>query len=208
MDKLKLLTIDPAASASSLDLNAIAQSIDNVFTDPNSGFNTVNRQACFVAQICIESWHFHTLSENLNYSVQALLTEFPSHFDAPTAIEYAHQPEKIANRAYANRMGNGDENSGDGWKYRGRGLIQLTGKFEYQQFATYANIDCVNNPDLLLTPDAAVKSTVWFYTKQHNLNAFADSLNVASITKIINGGLSDLQARTDMTNRALSVLGS
>ena len=104
------------------------------------------------------------------------------------------KPEKIANRVYADRMGNGNEASGDGWKFRGRGLIQLTGKDNYQQFAKDYGIDCVKNPDLLLEPQFALASACWFWQKR-NLNTFADKDDIVMVTKRVNGGVNGLNDR-------------
>ncbi len=103
------------------------------------------------------------------------------------AEAYARQPEKIANRVYADRMGNGSEASGDGWKYRGRGLIQLTGKENYQKLAQDHGVDCVNNPDVLLDPELALTSACWFW-KKYNINRYADNDDIHMVTKRINGG--------------------
>jgi putative chitinase len=107
---------------------------------------------------------------------------------------YARKPEKIANKVYASRMGNGNEASGDGWKFRGRGLIQLTGKENYQKFSQENGIDCVKNPDLLLQPEWALTSACWFW-KKRNLNEFADKDDIIMITKRINGGTHGLNDR-------------
>jgi putative chitinase len=118
------------------------------------GIDDILKLAHFISQCDYESEQFSAVRENLNYSAQALLKVFPTHFDAAAAQSYARQPEKIANRAYANRMGNGDEASGDGWNYRGRGYIQLTGKVNYQaltHFLNDPNIDLITNPDLVAT---------------------------------------------------------
>ena len=113
------------------------------------GVTTPRRQAMFLAQLDHESG-LKPISENFNYSASALLRVFGKYFTPALAVEYERKPEKIANRVYANRMGNGDECSGDGWKYRGRGFIQTTGKTNYKLLSMHTGIDYVNNPDLLL----------------------------------------------------------
>lgn len=155
---------------------------------PEFEINTPLRKAHFLAQLAHESGGLKYLEENLNYSAQGLRSVFGKYFKTTEiAEEYARKPEKIANRVYANRMGNGDEQSGDGWKYRGRGLIQLTGKSNYQRFAVDYSIDCVNNPDLLLGPKTALISACWFW-KKNNINTYADADDIHMVTKRINGG--------------------
>jgi putative chitinase len=162
---------------------------------PKFGIDTPLRKAHFLAQVAHESGGLQFTQENLNYSVQGLRSVFGKYF--PTieiANTYARKPEKIANRVYADRMGNGNEASGDGWKFRGRGLIQLTGKENYQKFSDENGIDCVKNPDLLLQPEMALTSACWFW-KKRNLNEFADKNDIIMITKRINGGTNGLNDR-------------
>ena len=128
--------------------------------------------AAFFAQLGHESGNFSAVVENLNYSASQLLKVFPKYFNSENVSQYANQPEKIANRAYGNRMGNGPESSGDGFKFRGRGLIQITGKDNYTACAKATGINCINNPDLLAQPEWAVKSACWFW-KKANLNKIA-----------------------------------
>jgi putative chitinase len=123
------------------------------------------------------------------------------------AEQYAQNPEKIANKVYAGRMGNGDEASGDGWKYHGRGLIQLTGKDNYVHFNRDSGVDCVSNPDLLCTPEFAALSAGWFWST-HGLNQISDTGDWVTITKRINGGTLGLDDRVAKTNKALQVLTS
>lgn len=153
----------------------------------------------FLAQCAHESAGFTVLTENLNYSAQALLKVFPKYFNSANVSEYARNPEKIANRVYANRMGN--NSNGDGWKYRGRGYIQLTGKNNYKSFAQYLkdeNIsgiqDPLDNPDELSQMLCAMQSAVWFWNK-NNLNVYADKDDISGCTKVINGGFNGLQER-------------
>lgn len=157
------------------------------------GINTPIRMRYFIATIAVESNEMRTLTENLNYSSQGLLTTFPKYFGKFLASSYARKPEKIANRVYANRMGNGSESSGDGWKYRGRGLIQITGKrnyFSYNEYLTRGGmkVDLLANPDLLAKPLGATKSAMWF-VMQSGANMWADAGNAERYRKTVNGGL-------------------
>jgi putative chitinase len=166
--------------------------------------NTPQRQACFLAQVMHESNSFKTLSENLNYSAAALMRTWPSRFpDLVTAEQYANNPEKIANKVYAGRMGNIEE--GDGWKYHGRGLIQLTGRENYGNFGNNASVDVLSNPDLLLTPEYACLSASWYWNKR-NLNQLADNMDIEGITKKINGGTLGLEDRIARTQKVLAIL--
>lgn len=173
---------------------------------PENGIDTPLRVSHFLAQVIHESSHFKTNVENLNYSASALQSVFKKYFpNEIIANEYARKPEKIANRVYANRMGNGDEASGDGWKYRGRGLIQLTGKNNYTSCKTDMKIDIVKNPDLLLVPEYALKSACWFWNK-NNLNQYADKDDIITITKRINGGTNGLDDRKSILSKAKKIL--
>jgi putative chitinase len=168
--------------------------------------NTKPRVAAFLAQLGHESAQFKAVKENLNYSAPALVKVFPKYFpDDATAIMYARQPEKIANRVYANRMGNGTEASGEGWKYRGRGYIQCTGKNNYTACGKYLGWDLVNHPELLELADGAVKSAVWYWTS-NNLNRFCDVGDMKGLTKAINGGYIGLEDRIAHYNQLLAVL--
>jgi len=162
---------------------------------PNFGIDTPLRKAHFLSQLAHESGGLKYSQENLNYSAKGLRSVFGKYFKTMEMAEaYARQPEKIANRVYANRMGNGDEASGDGWKYRGRGLIQLTGKENYQKFGQDHGVDCVNNPDLILDPELALTSACWFW-KKRNLNRYADDDDLHMVTKRINGGTNGILHR-------------
>lgn len=158
------------------------------------GINTKLRKAHFFAQLEHESG-LEPISENLNYSAKRLFEIFKKYF-ATMAIAnvYAGHPKNIANRVYANRMGNGNEKSGDGYKYRGRGFIQITGKYNYTQLASDTDLDCINNPDLLLEEANALISALWFWEK-NGLNQFADKDDINTITRRINGGLNGIEAR-------------
>ena len=161
------------------------------------------RVAGFLSQIAHESGGFRFVVENLNYSIPSLLAVFGRYFNGPQATEYARQPEKIANRVYANRLGNGDEASGTGWMYRGRGLVQLTGCDNYAAFqaACASDIDgnVVTNPELLESPDLAALSAGWFWST-HHLNEIADTGDVSAMTRRVNGGLNGLDDRTAKYN--------
>jgi len=178
------------------------------------GLNTRLRIAHFMAQIEHESG-LKPISENLNYSKQGLLNIFNKHFTDDilrknggikilgTSTLYARQPEKIANKVYANRMGNGNEASGEGWKYRGRGFIQITGKINYFQLTNDTDLDCLKNPDLLLEEANAMISALWFWNKA-GLNKLADKNDITGITKKINGGLNGIEHRKELLNKYIN----
>lgn len=170
--------------------------------------NTPLRIAHFISQIAHESGSFRYSSENLNYSAGALRTVFGKYFKSDElADEYARKPEKIASRVYADRMGNGDEASGDGWRYRGRGLIQLTGKENYTRCGEGIGRDLVAKPDQLATDaHAAVAASGWYWNSR-GLNAYADKDDVETITRKINGGLNGIDDRKENLVRAKVVLG-
>ena len=164
--------------------------------------NTVERICHFLAQTNYESGYMNYVEENLNYSSKQLLKVFPKYFKTiDEAKEFEYKGEKIANKVYANRMGNGDEQSGDGYRYRGRGLIQLTGKNNYLKFSKWYNDSkiFVDSPDLLLQPQFAVLSA-FFYWDTHKLNDYivdnVDDYTICKvITKKINGGYNGLEER-------------
>ena len=149
------------------------------------GVNTPLRLAHFFAQIEHESG-LKPIKENLNYSARQLLKVFPRYFTAETAKVFQYKPELIANIVYGGRMGNG-KNNGDGWKYRGRGLMQITGYNQYKMLSDFTGIDYVNNPDLLLNEADAMISALWYW-KMGNLNRYADIDNLDAISDIINIG--------------------
>ena len=174
---------------------------------PEYEINTKERVAAFIAQCAHESGGFKFLKENLNYKAPSLRKVFPKYFpDDAIAAEYANKQEKIANRVYASRMGNGDEASGDGWRYCGRGLIQLTGKNNYTFFAASLDMKVEDVPEYLGTFEGAVQSACFFW-EQNNLNRFADANDVKGLTRAINGGFIGLEDRIKHTNHALHVLG-
>lgn len=164
------------------------------------------RLAHFFSQVLHESGSMRYDTENLNYSAKALVKVFGKYFETEKdANLYARKPEKIANRVYAHRMGNGSESSGDGWKYRGRGLIQLTGKNNYRAFTKWVKDDRImKEPDIVST-DYAVHSAI-FYWDKHNLNKVADQDDVKKLTKRINGGYNGLAHRRELYNKANGLL--
>ena len=170
-----------------------------------AGIDTPLRLAAFLAQIGHESGQLRLLVENLNYSAEALLRVFPRHFDAAQAAAYARQPERIAARVYANRMGNGDEASGDGWRYRGRGLIQITGHDNYAACGTALGLDLIAQPELLEQPGPAARSAGWYWHR-NGLNRPADARDITTITRRINGGLTGLDDRKAHYARARTAL--
>lgn len=166
---------------------------------------SANRAAHFFGQVAHECGNFTVYTENLNYSVDGLLKTFPKYFPTEEMAKlYARKPEKIANKVYANRMGNGPETSGDGWKYRGRGALQTTGKSNYSEFSK-----SINRPDIIINPDPvaddlAFDAAMFFFTK-NNLWAICDKgiddATITQLTKKINGGvhgLADRKAKTKL----------
>jgi putative chitinase len=166
--------------------------------------NTPKRQACFIGQCMHESGGFKFLKENLNYSAKALMATWPSRFpDMDMAEKYERQPEKIANKVYSGRMGNTED--GDGAKYIGRGLIQLTGKDNYMAFGEAIGEDLVSNPQLVEQPRYAALSAGWFWNKR-GLNALADAMDVTTMTVRINGGRIGIDDRIAKINKAIDIL--
>lgn len=155
--------------------------------------NTPLRIVHFLAQIEHES-NFKPISENLNYSASGLMRVFRKYFTDLEAIKFQRKPEAIANRVYANRMGNGNEASGDGWKYRGRGFIQITGKENYQSLSIATGVSYIQNPDLLLNEADSIISALWYFNSR-KCNELADKNDVVGITKKINGGTIGLDDR-------------
>lgn len=170
--------------------------------------DTPKRVAAFLANCAHESNQFRILEENLNYSAQGLRRVWPGRFPTEEiAKQYARNPMKIANRAYGNRMGNGPEFTGDGWKYRGRGLIQLTGKVNYARCSIelFGDERLVDDPDLLLQPEYALTSAAWFWDR-NNLSFFADREDMGKITKTINGGMNGYEERISYYNTMIAKL--
>ena len=176
---------------------------------PDYEINTSKRIAAFVAQCAHESGGFMVLKENLNYRWESLRRMFPKYFpNDEIAKDYASRPNKqeaIANRIYANRMGNGPEESGDGWRYCGRGLIQLTGKDNYTWFAASLEITPEEATEYLRTFEGAAQSACWFW-ETNKLNQWADTGDILTLTKRINGGTIGLEDRIKHYNHALHVL--
>ena len=175
---------------------------------PQYAISTRLRVAGWLSQCGHESGDFKILQENLNYGAKGLLGVFPRYFPTQALAEaYQRKPEMIANKVYGGRMGNGVESTGDGWKYRGRGLIQITGKENYTKcsMALYGDDSLLETPDLLMDIDGAIRSACWYWNSR-NLNIDADNGNVLAMTKKVNGGtigLDDRQARYDRCMLAL-----
>ena len=156
--------------------------------------NTPERQAAFLSQLGHETAGLGILEENLNYSMEGLLKVFPKYFSSRKAAEAcARKPEVIANLVYSGRMGNGDTASGDGWKYRGRGPIQLTGKTNYREAGRALGIDLVSSPERVVDPDVGSLVAAWFWSCS-NLNKYADRKDNVTISKVINTGNPDAPA--------------
>ena len=169
-------------------------------------FVNTNRIAGFLAQIAHESGGFNFVKENLNYSAKGLRTTFKKYFlDEATAKRYERKPEMIANRVYANRMQNGDEASGDGYRFCGRGLIQLTGRDNYTKFALALDLSIDDTVAYLETPNGAVASAGWFWDN-NKLNQYCDSGDFVTLTKRINGGTIGLEDRKHHYEIALDML--
>lgn len=177
-------------------------------------YNITNKEriAAFIAQTAHESANFTALSENLNYSADGLARTWPNRFAVPKtttpnllAKSIQRNPEAIANHVYGNRMGNGNVESGDGWKFRGRGLIQLTGKENYTRFSKVIDKTLDQTIVYLETKEGAVESACWFWNN-NNLNALADKQDMTTITKRINGGLNGFDDRMKKYNLMLSIL--
>jgi putative chitinase len=168
--------------------------------------NTPERQAAFIGQCAHESMNFTRLEENMNYSAEALMKTWPSRFPTmEVAKQYARNPEKIANKVYGGRMGNGTEETGDGWLYHGRGLIQLTGKDNYTLAGDALNMDFIHSPDYVLVPKYAALTAGWYWNKRQ-LNKEADAKDYTGMTKKINGGTIGLDDRVAHIKHAQEVL--
>lgn len=178
---------------------------------PDYDINTPQRVAAFVAQCAHESGNFRVLKENLNYRASTLRKIFPKYFPTDAiAAQYAAMPNKqeaIANKVYGGRMGNGPEETGDGFRYCGRGLIQLTGKNNYEEFAMSIETPVEEIPEYLATFEGAAQSACWYWEK-NNLNKWADTGDIKELTRRINGGYIGLEDRVKHYNHALHVLGA
>jgi putative chitinase len=184
--------------------SAIANNMD--ILAENYEINTPLRLAHFLAQCAHESGEFRLMQENLNYKADGLLRIFPKYFKDVDPNDYAHNPEKIANRVYGNRMGNGDEETGDGWKYHGRGLIQLTGKNNYQAFAEDAEMPLDEAVEYLGTAPGALESAAWFWCA-NSINEIADTDDIVRVTKKVNGGTIGLDDRKAKLEEFKEILG-
>ena len=188
------------------DLDGWYEALSSIL--PEYEIDSPQRVAAFIAQCTHESGGFKRLKENLNYKAESLVRVFPKYFPSlDLAKQYAHDQEKIANRVYGGRMGNGDESSGDGFRYCGRGLIQLTGRNNYTKFSESIGTAVEEVPALLETFEGAVKSACWFW-KTNNLNQYADAGDILTMTKRINGGTIGLEDRVKHYNHALEVFSS
>lgn len=178
--------------------------------------DTPCRAAAFLGQVLHESAGLTRLTENLNYSAARLVQVWPAHFCLPPTVspsrqdatQYAHRPEPLANLIYADRMGNGPALSGDGWRFRGRGLMQITGRTAYTRAAQGLGLDLVEDPDLLLLPMHAAQSAAWYWSTVDG-NAYADEDSASAfenLTVAINGGVMGLQQRSELWKRAKTVL--
>ena len=200
VDERLLLALDVRASEAERFLPELRLAL------PQHGIDTPLRIAHFLAQVVHESGRMTRLVENLNYSAQRLLEVFPSRFTKAQAAAYAGKPERIGNRVYGDRLGNGHEASGDGYRYRGRGLIQLTGKTNYRAFSSFLREDVVRAPDLVATK-YPVRSAVYFWTER-DLNRWADADDISTITLEVNGparrGLAERTALLYKAKRALA----
>jgi putative chitinase len=174
---------------------------------PDYEIDTPQRLAAFLAQTAHESGGYRAIKENLNYRAVTLRKVFPKYFPTDeSAAQYAGKPEMIANKVYGNRMGNGDESSGDGYRYCGRGLIQLTGKDNYTRYAQSLEISVEEASEHLTTFEGCVQSAAWFW-ENNNLNQWADKGDILTLTKRINGGTIGLEDRIKHYNHAVHVLG-
>jgi putative chitinase len=163
------------------------------------------RAAAFLANLAEESRELNVFTENLNYTASGLLKTFKHYFTPALAASYAHQPERIANRVYANRLGNGDEASGDGWRYRGRSPIQLTGRKAYRTTGRDLGLPLEAQPELAAEPEVAFRIAAHYFAT-NGLNSLADARRFKEIVHRINGGYNGLDARVAYYNRALRVL--
>ena len=188
--------------------------IDPKWVDPLNetfqrfGILTPRQQAAFIGQCGHECGNFRILEENLNYKAATLMKLWPKRF--PTidiASEYGGQARKIANKVYASRMGNRDEASGDGYRFRGRGCIQLTGYDNYFHAGTACGVDFHKDPELVATPRYAAMTAGWFWST-HNCNNLAEAADWLGLTKKINGGTIGYDDRVKHTNEALAVLSA
>jgi putative chitinase len=181
---------------------ALAPIIDEEM--PKFGVSTLLRRAPFMAQACWESEQFSRFEENLNYTHPEAITGAFGQRLAARAASLLRNPQGLANAAYAGRNGNGDEASGDGWRYRGRGIFQLTGKTNYAGAAHALGVDLIGNPEWASTPEWAVKTALWFWNK-NGCNQLADMDDAEGVTRRINGGTNGLGQREQLTQAAKAI---
>ena len=199
VDELKRIApLCPDAVAWARHLGTTAQIYDILDTE--------HRLAMWTATIVHESNHLRDLEENLSYSAQRIVEIWPARFPGIAAARpFSRNPERLANRVYANRMGNGPEESGEGWRYRGRGLIQITGRAMYERCGEGLAQPLLQKPDILLKPDLAALSAGWYWTA-NGCHALADADDMRGVTRIVNGGLNGLEERLEYLARARRVL--
>ena len=170
--------------------------------------DTPRRAAAFIAHTCHESREYQRLVEDMNYKAERLMAVWPKRFPSLAfAQAYAHQPEKLANYVYAHRNGNGAPESGDGWRYRGRAIIGITGKANYETCGAGISLDLLSQPELLEQPVHAFRAGAWWW-REHGLNALADANEFTRQTEVINGGRNGLVERKIYWGRAKQVLGA
>jgi len=198
-EQLQMLKIDPS----------LADAFNETFD--HWGISTRRQRAAFIGQCGHECGNFRILEENLNYRAATLLKLFPRTprrgwgFTPESAAQYERQPQKIANRIYGNRMGNRDEASGDGWRFRGSGWLQLTGHSNFFHAGQALGVDFVMQPELVRTPKYAALTAGWFWST-HNCNRLAEAEDWVALTKKINGGTIGLEDRIKHIKHALAVL--
>lgn len=190
--------------------NKIPIQVLNELGDVMKQFGITNsfRLTHFLAQVAHESGNFRWVRENLNYSAEGLLKVFPKYFDKNTAPLYARKPEQIANIVYESRMGNGNRNTGDGWRFRGRGYIMITGKTNYKAFGDFIGVDLLKDPDLIATK-YPLTSAAWFFDKRKLWSICDKGVDIETIKRIsilINGGVNGMRDRVSKTNVFTSIL--
>lgn len=196
--KNKILQFYSSIPSAVLAINAIDKALCEV------GILTDNTLAGAVATCRVEVGKtFVPISENLNYSAQGLLKTFPTHFTQETALQYQHRPESIANIVYANRMGNGDVASGDGWKYAGKGLIQLTGRANYAHYGQEMGVDLIANPQAILDINNSAKVLALFF-KERGVNLACDNKDWTKVRRLVNGGTNGLDVLLNVLNQYYS----